>query len=156
MGQLHPVNSMLENPMVNSLDVHFNLSRNLLKCAQDLSAGEGYIFKNLEKDGEYYYNAVVVLKDICSADYPYINYYVINKPRDEAGQFYTNNKVASHQALNASKLGYSLSHSMDLYDEVKKPFLCLSQQYFIIYVPEMIPYGIFQQHFIVYDPKIVQ
>lgn len=102
MGQLHPVNSMLENPMVNSLDVHFNLSRNLLKCAQDLSAGEGYIFKNLEKD----------------ADYPYINYYVINKPRDEAGQFYTNNKVASHQALNASKLGYSLSHSMDLYDEV--------------------------------------
>ena len=51
MGQLHPLNSMLTNPMVNSLDVHFNLSRNLLKCAQDLSAGEGYIFKNLEKDG---------------------------------------------------------------------------------------------------------
>jgi len=102
MGQLHPLNSMLTNPMVNSLDVHFNLSRNLLKCAQDLSAGEGYIFKNLEKD----------------ADYPYINYYVINKPRDEAGQFYTNNKLASHEALNASKLGYSLSHSMDLYDEV--------------------------------------
>jgi len=102
MGQLHPLNSMLENPMVNSLDVHFNLSRNLLKSAQDLSAGEGYIFKNLEKD----------------ADYPYINYYVINKPREEAGQFYTNNKMASHEALNASKLGYSLSHSMDLYDEV--------------------------------------
>eukprot|EP00092_Neocalanus_flemingeri_P026433 GFUD01028654.1.p1 GENE.GFUD01028654.1~~GFUD01028654.1.p1 ORF type:complete len:397 (+),score=86.11 GFUD01028654.1:71-1192(+) len=102
MGQLHPLNSMLENPMVNSLDVHFNLSRNLLKCAQDLSAGEGYIFKNLEKD----------------ADYPYINYYVINKPREEAGQFYTNNKMASHEALNASKLGYSLAHSMDLYDEV--------------------------------------
>ena len=51
MGQLHPLNSMLTNPMVNSLDVHFNLSRDLLKCAQDLSAGEGYIFKNLEKDG---------------------------------------------------------------------------------------------------------
>jgi len=32
MGQLHPINSMLTNPMVNSLDVHFNLSRNLLKC----------------------------------------------------------------------------------------------------------------------------
>ena len=96
-----------------------------------------------------------MLKVICSADYPYINYYVINKPRDEAGQFYTNNKVASHQALNASKLGYSLSHSMDLYDEVKKPFLLLSQPYFMIYVPEMIPYGIFQQHFIVYVQKII-
>lgn len=102
MGQLHPVNSMLANPMVNSLDVHFEVSRNLLLQAKELSAGEGYIFKNLEKD----------------ADYPYINYYVINKPREEAGQFYTNNKVTSHEALNASKLGYSVAHSMDLYDEV--------------------------------------
>ena len=58
---------------------------NLLKCKQDLSAGEGYIYKNLEKDGEYYYNAVVVLKDIWSA---YINYDVINKPRDKAGHRY--------------------------------------------------------------------
>ena len=30
---------------------------------------------------------------IFSADYPYINYYVINKSREEAGQFYTDNKV---------------------------------------------------------------
>ena len=43
---------------------------------------------------------------------------MINKPREEAGQFYTNNKVTSHEALNASKLGYSVAHSMDLYDEV--------------------------------------
>ena len=52
MGQLSPVNSMLANPMVNSLDVHFDVSRNLLKTAQELNATEGYIFKNLEKDGE--------------------------------------------------------------------------------------------------------
>lgn len=52
MGQLSPVNSMLSNPMVNSLDVHFETSRNLLKTAQELNATEGYIFKNLEKDGE--------------------------------------------------------------------------------------------------------
>ena len=38
--------------MVNSLDVHFETSRNLLKTAQELNATEGYIFKNLEKDGE--------------------------------------------------------------------------------------------------------
>ena len=43
---------MLANPMVNSLDVHFDVSRNLLKTAQDLNATEGYIFKNLEKDGK--------------------------------------------------------------------------------------------------------
>jgi len=102
MGQLHPLNSMLENPMVNSLDIHFNLSNSLLKSAQDLHAGEGYIFKNLEKD----------------ADYPYINYYVINKSREEAGQFYTHNKQVSHEQLNPSRLGYSVAHSMDLYDEV--------------------------------------
>ena len=53
-----------------------------------------------------------------SADYPYINYYVINKTREEAGQFYTQNKMASHDSLNASKLGYHVAHSMDLYDEV--------------------------------------
>lgn len=102
MGQLSPVNSMLTNPMVNSLDVHFETSRNLLKTAQELNATEGYIFKNLEKD----------------ADYPYINYYVINKSREEAGQFYSHNKMTSHDSLNASKLGYHVAHSMDLYDEV--------------------------------------
>jgi len=102
MGQLAPVNSMLANPMVNSLDVHFDVSRNLLKTAQELNATEGYIFKNLEKD----------------ADYPYINYYVINKSREEAGHFYTQNKMTSHDSLNASKLGYHMAHSMDLYDEV--------------------------------------
>ena len=54
MGQLSPVNSMLSNPMVNSLDVHFETSRNLLKTAQELNATEGYIFKNLEKDGKLF------------------------------------------------------------------------------------------------------
>ena len=69
-----------------------------------------------------------------SADYPYINYYVINKSREEAGQFYTDNKVffsislnfanplqaVSHDELNASKLGYHVAHTMDLYDEVQQ------------------------------------
>ena len=53
------------------------------------------------------------------ADYPYINYYVINKSREEAGQFYTDNKTASHDELNANKLGYKMAHTMDLYDEVR-------------------------------------
>ena len=57
-----------------------------------------------------------------SADYPYINYYVINKSREEAGQFYSHNKMTSHDSLNASKLGYHVAHSMDLYDEVGKIF----------------------------------
>ena len=43
---------------------------------------------------------------------------MINKTREEAGQFYTQNKMASHDSLNASKLGYHVAHSMDLYDEV--------------------------------------
>ena len=55
---------------------------------------------------------------LIAADYPYINYYVINKPREEAGQFYTENKLTSHETLAAGRLGYSLNHSMDLYDEV--------------------------------------
>ena len=52
MGQLTPLNNMLANPLVSNLDVHFDVSRNLLKTAQQLNATEGYIFKNLEKDGE--------------------------------------------------------------------------------------------------------
>ena len=59
-----------------------------------------------------------------SADYPYINYYVINKSREEAGHFYTHNKLASHDGLNAAKLGYTLVHSMDLYDEVGDLTVC--------------------------------
>ena len=55
-----------------------------------------------------------------SADYPYINYYVINKSREEAGHFYTQNKMASHQSLNPSQSGYHVAHSMDLYDEVSR------------------------------------
>jgi len=102
MGRLSPINSVMENPLVNQMDVHLDLAKQLLTSAKDLNATEGYLFKNLEKD----------------ADYPYINYYVINKPRQEAGVFYTNNKLVSHDTLAASKLGYSLNHSMDLYDEV--------------------------------------
>ena len=89
-GQLHPITPALANPLVNSLDVHFDLSKTLLRWlatvivitmkliirheddfpydysksedklsskyslsrAQSLNAGEGYIFKNLEKDGD--------------------------------------------------------------------------------------------------------
>jgi len=102
MGQLNPLSAVMENPLVNHMDLHLDLSKQLLKSAQDQNATEGYLFKNLEKD----------------ADYPYINYYVINKPRNEAGQFYTTNKLSSHDTLSASRLGYSLNHSMDLYDEV--------------------------------------
>ena len=65
-----------------------------------------------------YFIPCIHLFSSVAADYPYINYYVINKSREEAGQFYTNNKLASHEELNAGKLGYSLAHSMDLYDEV--------------------------------------
>ena len=40
-----------------------------------------------------------------TADYPYINYYVINKPREEAGQFYTANKAGQPRIrqLNTSE-----------------------------------------------------
>jgi len=102
MGRLSPLSSVLENPLVDQMDLHLDLSKQLLKTAQELNASEGYLFKNLEKD----------------ADYPYINYYVINKPREEAGQFYTANKLRCHETLNAQRIGYSLNHSMDLYDEV--------------------------------------
>ena len=65
-----------------------------------------------------------------SADYPYINYYVINKPREEAGQFYTANKLRCHETLNAQRLGYSLNHSMDLYDEVSFTDIRLNMGYY--------------------------
>lgn len=102
MGQLSPLNTVLENPLANPMNIHLNLCQGLLQSAEKLSATEGFLLKNLEKD----------------ADYPFINYYVINKPRKEAGDFYQKNKVECHQVLEPRKLGYSVNHSMDLYDEV--------------------------------------
>ena len=96
------------------------LTKILLSRAQSLHAGEGYIFKNLEKDGDTFHQSFSISSTTISnttgwtflldaqiknfdplsvvflpADYPYINYYVINKSREEAGQFYTDNKVAT-------------------------------------------------------------
>jgi hypothetical protein len=39
------------------------------------------------------FTALQLTFSLVTADYPYINYYVINKPREEAGQFYTANKA---------------------------------------------------------------
>ena len=145
MGQLLPLSPALANPMVNNLDVHFDLSKSLLKRAQGLNAGEGYIFKNLEKDGKKLRGWILTWPNFVSADYPYINYYVINKSREEAGQFYTENKQASHEELNASKSGWSVAHTMDLYDEVKNTFMLFNILFlnYLFQPPWLIHFSIF-------------
>ena len=52
-----------------------------------------------------------------SAEYPYINYFVIQKTRHEAHQFF---RAAQHNCFdifNPTKSGYSCNHTIDLYDE---------------------------------------
>ncbi len=53
MGPLNPLNTMLENPLANPMSIHLSLAQGLLQSSQQLSATEGFLLKNLEKDGEY-------------------------------------------------------------------------------------------------------
>ena len=51
------------------------------------------------------------------AEYPYINYFVIQKPRVEARQFFREAQRHAYDVFNPTKIGYSCNHTIDLYDE---------------------------------------
>ena len=50
-----------------------------------------------------------------SAEYPYINYFVIQRPRDEVNEFYRVARSEVYDAFCPTKLGYKCEHSIDLY-----------------------------------------
>ena len=52
-----------------------------------------------------------------SAEYPYINYFVIQKTRQEARQFFRAAQHHAYDVFNPTKTGYSCNHTIDLYDE---------------------------------------
>ena len=53
-----------------------------------------------------------------SADYPFINYYVIEKPRSEAESFYRSARGHAYDTFNPTRLGYKCDQSIDLFEEV--------------------------------------
>ena len=55
---------------------------------------------------------------IFSAEYPFINYFVIHKTRDEAAAVFKEARAATYDAFAPEKTGYTCSHDFGKYDEV--------------------------------------
>ena len=53
-----------------------------------------------------------------SAEYPFINYFVIHKTRDEATAVFKEARARTYDAFAPEKTGYTCGHSYDKYDEV--------------------------------------
>ena len=72
-----------------------------------------------------------------SAEYPFINYYVIHKTRDEAAAIFREARSQAYNAFSPDKTGYCSAHTFDKYDEVPKIF---SKSFLIIFV------GVFENY----------
>ena len=53
-----------------------------------------------------------------SAEFPFINYFVIHKTRDEAAAVFKEARAATYDAFAPEKTGYTCSHDFGKYDEV--------------------------------------
>ena len=53
-----------------------------------------------------------------TAEYPFINYYVIHKTRDEAATLFREARAQAYDAFCPDKTGYCSQHTFDKYDEV--------------------------------------
>ena len=53
-----------------------------------------------------------------TAEYPYINYFVIHKTRDEATAVFTEARARTYDAFSPEKTGFGCGHTYDKYDEV--------------------------------------
>lgn len=52
-----------------------------------------------------------------TAEYPYINYYVINKPQAASEEFFRASRSRAYDILNPGRVGYRCHHSIDLFEE---------------------------------------
>lgn len=101
IGPLTSLTPHLESPLATPQSLIRQLAVDELAKAKQLNANEGYLLKNMEKDSEY----------------PYINYFVIQRPRDEVNEFYREARSSVYDCFNPQKLGYRCEHSIDLYSE---------------------------------------
>lgn len=101
MGPLTPLSPHLETPLSTPDALQRGLAQEELAAAQEAHATEGFLLKNMEKGSEY----------------PYINYFVIQKTRHEAHQFFRTAQHNCFDIFNPTKSGYSNNHTIDLYDE---------------------------------------
>ena len=51
------------------------------------------------------------------AEYPYINYFVIQKTREHVHEFFKGAQHFAYDIFSPTKIGYCCNHSIDLYDE---------------------------------------
>jgi len=101
IGPLTSLTPHLDSPLATPASLIRQLAHDELAKAKELNANEGYLLKNMEKDSEY----------------PYINYFVIQRPRDEVNEFYREARSSVYDCFSPTKLGYRCEHSIDLYAE---------------------------------------
>ncbi|XP_059080524.1 uncharacterized protein LOC131878543 isoform X2 [Tigriopus californicus] len=104
MGPLSPTTPQYDTPSNESaapLELQREVAMQALAEACKLGATEGFLLKNLEKDSEY----------------PYINYYVINKPQAASEEFFRATRSRAYDILNPGRVGYRCHHSIDLFEE---------------------------------------
>ena len=53
-----------------------------------------------------------------SAEYPFINYYVIQKPRPATQSFFREVRSRAYDAFNPNKIGFRCDHTVDLFEEM--------------------------------------
>ncbi|XP_071745209.1 uncharacterized protein [Lepeophtheirus salmonis] len=103
MPPLTSLNPHLDSPLAAPTELQKKLATDELYSARDLNVcTEGLLLKNLEKDAEY----------------PYINYYIIQKSRDEILNFYKKTRSRMFDTFNPNKLGYTCDHTFEIFDEV--------------------------------------
>jgi len=102
IAPLEPVTPHLESPLAEPMVLLRQLAKEDLDRGKELQMHEGFTLKNLEANSEY----------------PFINYYVIHKTRDEAAAIFREARSQAYNAFSPDKTGYCSAHTFDKYDEV--------------------------------------
>jgi len=103
MAPLESLTPHLDSPLADHNVLLRKLAKDDLERCKELHVNEGFTLKNLEANSEY----------------PFINYFVIHKTRDEAAAVFTHARAATYDAFSPENTGgLSCGHTYDKYDEV--------------------------------------
>jgi len=102
IAPLESLTPHLESPLTDPMVLLRSLAKDDLDRSKELHISEGFMLKNLEANSEY----------------PFINYFVIHKTRDEAAKVFKEARAQTYDAFSPEKTGYSCGHSYDKYEEV--------------------------------------
>lgn len=108
-------------PEAASNDMQRSMASEALNKGKGLNCTEGFLLKNLEKDCKRETSTSRTCSSFSlSADYPFINYFVINQAPAEAEAFYRGIRSYTFDAFNPSRCGHKGKSDLvvDLFHEV--------------------------------------